>query len=107
MSSTLPERPHLDHLRRQARELHRALLSGDAAAQARAAPYRLGPPPKLSGAQLVLAREHGFDSWPQLVQEVERRNALALPDAAFVQRVLELVFGHGWHVPQPARALAL
>ena len=107
MSSTLPERPHLDHLRRQARELHRALLNGDAAAQARAAPYRLGPPPKLSGAQLVLAREHGFDSWPQLVQEVERRNALALPDAAFVQRVLELVFGHGWHVPQPARALAL
>jgi ankyrin repeat protein len=106
-SSTLPERPHLDHLRRQARELHRALQSGDAAAQARAAPYKLVPPSKLSGAQLVLAREHGFDSWPQLVQEVERRNALALPDSAFVQRVLELVFGHGWHVPQPARALAL
>lgn len=107
MSSTLPDRPHLDHLRRQARDLLRAWQQGDAAALARAAPYRLGLTPKLSGAQLVLARELGFASWPQLVQEVERRTALALPDADFVQRVLDLALGHGWHVPQPARALVL
>jgi ankyrin repeat protein len=107
MSSTLPDRPHLDHLRRQARELHRALLAGDSAAQARAQPYRLEPHPKLSAAQLVLAREHGFANWPQLVQEVERRNALTLPDDGFVQRVLQLVYGHGWQAPQPERALTL
>jgi hypothetical protein len=107
MSSTLPDRPHLDHLRRQARDLHRALLAGDLRAKARAAPYQLDAAPKLSAAQLVLAREHGFGSWPQLVQEVQRRNDLALPEEAFVRRVLDLVYGHGWQRPQPVRALEL
>jgi len=107
MSAPLPPRPHLDHLRRQARELLRAWRAQDPAAWARAAPYRIEPPPKLTAAQLVVAREYGFASWPQLVAEVERRNDAALADAPFVQRVLQLALGHGWQVPQPQRALAL
>lgn len=103
----LPSRPHLDHLRRQARELLRAWRAGDAAALARAAPYTLGPAPRLAGAQLVLAREYGFASWPKLVEEVERRQAAELSDADFVLRVLPLIYGQGWDTPQPQRALAL
>ena len=53
MSASLPARPHLDHLRRQARELLRALRAQDPAAWARAAPYRIEQPPKLTAAQLV------------------------------------------------------
>ncbi len=105
MSSTLPPRPHADHLRRQARDLHRALRAGDSTALARAAPYRVGTQAKLAEAQLVLAREYGFASWPQLMAEVESRQAAALSDAAFEQRVLGLIYGHGLTRPQPQRAL--
>ncbi len=105
--ATLPDRPHLDHLRAQARSLLRALRQGDPAALARAAPYRLGPLPKLAGAQLVVAREHGFASWARLLQAVEQRRAAAWDDARFETELLALLLGRGWDAPQPARALAL
>ena len=107
MSSTLPARPHPDHLRRQARELHRALLAQEPSALARAAPYRLGTATKLSAAQLIIARELGFASWPKLLEEVERRRAAELSDAEYVRKVLTLALGEGWQAPQPSRALAL
>ena len=107
MTRSLPPRPHPDHLRAQARDLLAAWRAGDAEALARAAPYRLGSSPKLAHAQLVLAREHGFASWTQLMHEVERRQAAVLDDAAFTDRVLALALGRGWAMPQPARALAL
>lgn len=107
MSSTLPPRPHADHLRRQARELLRALQAHDPAALARAAPYRPGPQPRLAAAQLVVAREYGFASWPQLMLEVERRAASSLSNADWLARVLALAHGEGWNTPQPQRALAL
>ncbi len=107
MSSTLPPRPHADHLRRQARELLRALQAHDPAALARAAPYRPGPQPRLTAAQLVVAREYGFASWPQLMLEVERRAASSLSNADWLARVLALAHGEGWNTPQPQRALAL
>jgi hypothetical protein len=60
----LPERPHLDHLRRQARELLRAWRAGQPEALARAAPWALNvATPQLSLAQLVIARELGWPSW--------------------------------------------
>jgi ankyrin repeat protein len=66
--------PALDDLHRQAKELQRAHAAGDAAAVERAAAHRNDPnkPLKLAGAQHVLAREHGFDSWPKLRAYVER-----------------------------------
>lgn len=103
----LPAQPHPDHLRRQARELLRAWQRGDPAALARAAPYALPAPPRLAQAQLVLAREHGCASWPQLLQAVERRREAALSDHDFADRVLALALGRGFDAPQPARALAL
>ncbi len=58
---------NLEQLRKQAKELVRAGRSADAAALA-----RLGDlPVRLASAQLVLAREQGFSSWPALVHSLE------------------------------------
>jgi hypothetical protein len=67
----LPERADIDQLRRKARELLRAAAAGEpeALARLRAVPER----PTLAAAQLAIAREHGFRSWPALRSEVECR----------------------------------
>jgi hypothetical protein len=74
----LPERPDLDQLRRQARELLRAAARGEpsAVARLRAVSERV----TLSAAQLAVAREYGYRSWPALKAEAERRRRL--PKAA-------------------------
>src|SRR2546421_1250931 len=67
----LPERPDLDQLRRQAKELHHQVKAGDKRALA-----RLGSSSKeqnLAAAQLTVAREYGFSSWAKLKQDVEQR----------------------------------
>jgi ankyrin repeat protein len=73
---TLPAHPNLDHLRRQAKELRDAARGGDAGALARFARSRGAAPPgpaTLAAAQLVIARELGFASWPRLKFAVEAR----------------------------------
>ena len=52
----LPDRPDIDQLRRQARELHRAALSGDLGALRRL--REVSDKVTLSTAQLALAREY-------------------------------------------------
>jgi hypothetical protein len=69
----LPGRPNLDQLRRQARELLRAAADGEPTALARIRTF--SDRVSLSAAQLAVAREHGFASWPALHAEVERRLA--------------------------------
>lgn len=69
----LPRRPDPDQLRRRAKELRDAARSGDPAALARLA--TVGGPVTLSAAQLVIAREHGFASWPALTAAVRARVA--------------------------------
>ena len=67
----LPERPSLEQLRKQAKELLRQLRSGDRSATARL--YAQKPDvsePILADAQYVLAREHDFESWPKLVHHI-------------------------------------
>lgn len=71
--SELPVRPDLDQLRRQARELLRAAGAGDAEALRRI--HAVSQKRTLSAAQLAIAREHGFPSWPRLRAEVLRRRA--------------------------------
>ena len=71
--SQLPGHPDLDQLRRQARELHRAAQAGDARALDRL--RQVSGTVALSAAQLAIARDHGFPSWPRLKAEVERRRA--------------------------------
>jgi hypothetical protein len=71
--SELPGRPNLDQLRRRARELLRAAAGGEPSALARI--LAVSERVSLSAAQLAVAREYGFASWPALHAEVERRLA--------------------------------
>ncbi|MEO5901820.1 MAG: ankyrin repeat domain-containing protein [Ilumatobacteraceae bacterium] len=71
----------MGQLRRQAKELRRAVLAGEPDAVAAVA--ELHPRGSaavvsfpLSAAQLVVARRHGFASWPKLKQHVELVNRL-------------------------------
>lgn len=87
----LPEDPDLGQLRRQAKELRRAVAAGEPLAVAHAADV-LGLPPaepfRLSAAQLVVARRHGFASWPRLVAHVRLVNEMTWhPEAAGAQPV--------------------
>lgn len=61
---TLPDNPNLDHLRRQAKDLHAGLRD-------------TAPATSLADAQASLARQYGFRTWPDLVAEVERRRGAA------------------------------
>jgi ankyrin repeat protein len=83
----LRERPDLDQLRRQAKELLDAFRTGDARAAAEVtAHYREADAASfaLHDAQLVLARAYGFDSWPKLKAYV---------DGITVKRLVEAVRG--------------
>ncbi len=81
---TLPDRPDLAQLRRQAKELHRAARSGDTAAARRLC--GVARVTTLAAAQLVVAREYGFSSWPSLRSAVEAARSTAMsplmPDKA-------------------------
>ena len=79
--SGLPDRPDLDQLRRQARELLRAAADGEPHAVDRL--RAVSPRVALSAAQLALAREYGFQSWTALKAEVDRRRR---PPAALADR---------------------
>jgi hypothetical protein len=67
----LPERADIDQLRRKARELLRAAVVGEPEALARLG--AVSERPTLAAAQLAIAREHGFRSWPALRSEAENR----------------------------------
>lgn len=78
--SELPARPDLSQLRRQAKELLRAAKAGDLLAAGRLGP--ISDRPTLAAAQLALAREYGFRSWPKLKAAVEGRLAELLSRSA-------------------------
>ena len=83
-SRTLAARPDLDQLRRQAKELLAAYRAGDADAIAEVrARYHDADREQfaLHHAQLVLARSHGFDSWPKLKAYVDGVTVRRLVDA--------------------------
>jgi hypothetical protein len=82
----LPDDPSIGHFRRLARRLQRAARAADPDAAALATRYgfEAGPQFPLSAAQLVVARECGFPSWPVLRRQVElltgyRRDPDAVP----------------------------
>jgi len=54
MSRQLPEKPNLEHLKKQAKELLRSMPQG-----------------KLADAQHTLAKEYGFPTWAKLKTHVE------------------------------------
>ncbi|GIH16918.1 ankyrin repeat domain-containing protein [Rugosimonospora africana] len=89
---SLSDNPHLGYLRNRARELQRGVRRGDPDALRRLADQRVDVPGEptafpLSGAQLTVARECGFASWPRL------------------RRYLDVVAQYRWDAaPEPAGA---
>jgi hypothetical protein len=90
----LPAHPSLEQYKKQAKELARDCALGLPAALERIARHhpRLHTAPfTLTDAQLVLAREHGFESWPKFAAHIETlrliRIVADLPDpiAAFIE----------------------
>jgi ankyrin repeat protein len=111
MSKSLPSRPSIEQLKTQAKELHKALKSGEPAALQR---FRQNHPQgsnvethardaswSLSDAQLVIAREYGSASWPKLRERVAAllvatgdpmdllRQAFAEDDATLFRQLLD------------------
>ena len=74
-SKSLPERPSLESLRKQAKKLVRDTATGDggAIARARAQLPHVDLPLTQRNAQLVIAREYGYAGWPDLTAEVSKR----------------------------------
>jgi hypothetical protein len=72
-SQSLPARPSLESLRKQAKKLARDVAAGDAAAIARARAHlpHVDLPLTQRNAQLVIAREYGFAGWKDLLKEVK------------------------------------
>jgi ankyrin repeat protein len=74
VSDSLPGRPDLGQLRRRAKELRDAARRGDAEALQRFARHHPSAPTgavSLAAAQLVIARELGFASWPRLKAAID------------------------------------
>jgi ankyrin repeat protein len=104
---TLPRHPHLEWLKGQARQLLKAYRDGTADAAELFAEHPRSVPverAKLTDAQLVLARAHGFDSWPRLRREVigrQLRSAIWQRDIVAVGEAIDLeaevVHGPGPH----------
>jgi ankyrin repeat protein len=68
----LPDRPSLEQLRKQAKDLLRDARAGDTSALARMTTSTAdGARVSLALAQLAIAREYGFPSWPKLCRHVE------------------------------------
>src|SRR6478672_6993144 len=74
-SKSLPPRPSLESLRKQAKKLARDIAASDAGAigRARAQLPDIDFPLSQRSAQLVLAREYGFAGWQDLTAEVSKR----------------------------------
>src|SRR5439155_20836525 len=83
-SRSLPDRPSLESLRKQAKKLARDIAAGDAAAIARARVHlpQVDLPLTQRNAQLVIAREYGFAGWQDLTAEVSKRIGRGLDWAA-------------------------
>ena len=82
MSLSLPDRPNLEQLRKQAKDLLKAHKRGDASAcrilrrlgrfAASSDEEILKAKVALSEAQHALAREYGFKNWPALVRRIRK-----------------------------------
>lgn len=108
----LPARPDLDQYRKQAKDLLREARNGSPDALARFQQHHPQPAPlALTAAQLVLAREHGFESWPKFAAHIETLRiaqsiaALADPVAAFLIAATTLREDHASGTLEEANAI--
>ena len=90
---------HIQYLKKSSKRLLKAMQHGDDGAAARCRAYHPDPPKdltkaKLTDAQCVVAREHGFKSWPQLKQRVELKQRIeATPRHPQMQAATEAIDG--------------
>lgn len=111
----LPARPNLEQYKKQAKDLVKEFADNPTETQSLARIRRHHPRFQklteaeiqktrisLTDAQLVIAREHGFESWPKFARHIETFNLIrslaSLPDpvAAFIEWASVPV--HSWHV---------
>jgi ankyrin repeat protein len=109
----LPERPNLEQYKKQAKELLSDAAPGSPAEVRSAALARIrkyhprlrtlpeSTPISLADAQLVLAREHNFESWPKFAHHVETlriiRSLEEVTDPVNTFIEFACVPIHGWH----------
>ena len=84
--TSFPVPANLEQQRKRAKDLIRAARDGDAAALARIRAVRPDSADrartlKLADAQLAVAREGGFESWPKLVADLQQRDVNAFCEA--------------------------
>jgi hypothetical protein len=78
----LPARPNFEQYKKQAKDLVKAFRAGDDAALQRLREHHPHPARdsfELAHAQLVIAREHGVDSWPKFKQQIESASVRVPP----------------------------
>jgi hypothetical protein len=115
----LPSRPSLEYERKQAKLLLRELRAGKHEALERASALHAqfhttdATHMRLADAQLIIAREYGFASWPRLVryfQDVERQQhghaQLHWGRDHFEAEARSMLAGHGRRSTRAGRALA-
>jgi hypothetical protein len=101
----LPSHPNLDHLKHQAKDLikaHAARSRGAAQLIREFHPRFAGASDQtifdaklsLSGAQLIIARESGFPSWPRLKAHIEKPTRADRLDLPHHERIEDPVFRH-------------
>lgn len=108
---SLPDQPNLEQYKKQAKDLLHSHAQAAPAALDRIARYhpRLHnqapgvirtAPFRLADAQLVIAREHGFEGWPKFARHIETLRltrevaSLADPAAAFIEAACVPLHGH-------------
>jgi len=87
-SKSIPHRPSLESLRKQAKKLARDIDAGDTDAIARAQLQlpNIELPLTRRNAQLVIAREYGYAGWQDLTAEVSKRLGKGLDWAVYQSR---------------------
>jgi ankyrin repeat protein len=101
----LPSRPSLEQYKKQAKDLLKEQKSDAVEARRRIEQNhpRLGKLPdaeaqradfRLTDAQLVIAREHGFESWPKFAKHIEALNRKNSPATNFEAAVDAVIAGN-------------
>jgi ankyrin repeat protein len=85
----LPDRPSIEQYRKEARDL---LESGDSERISRNHPHA-PPSATLADAQLVIAREHGFESWPNFEEAIRELSQKDSPFSKFERAADAIVAG--------------
>jgi ankyrin repeat protein len=78
----------LSYEKKQAKTLLRDARAGEAIALARVSTFLTKHDLTLADAQFVIAREHGFDSWPKLKAHIEALSPLAEQAVRFLRAII-------------------